>query len=199
MTDQAVDAAELFETHLPYALAIATCFPRPDFVTLDEVEQDARMGLWEATRRFDSDGIPRDEVERVFRVFARLRIRGAIIDGLRARHGSRSMVTIDAFAQDQRGLRGELIPTPPELRCEPEDTDVWIRELLAGLVEDLPERQRFVAGKYYYHGWRFAEIATELGVSACRVAQIHKDLLGRMRQATARTQLAGALEAARAT
>ena len=48
-----------------------------------------------------------------------------------------------------------------------------IKEILAGAIEGMPERERLVLNLYYYNGLTLAEIGQVLGVTESRVCQIH--------------------------
>ena len=56
-----------------------------------------------------------------------------------------------------------------------------IKEILAGAIEKLPERERTVIALYYYEGLTLKEIGTVLGVTESRVSQLHTKAVLRLR------------------
>ncbi|MDR0904971.1 MAG: FliA/WhiG family RNA polymerase sigma factor [Oscillospiraceae bacterium] len=52
---------------------------------------------------------------------------------------------------------------------------------LAGIIEDLPERERQVVTLYYYEGLLLRDIAEVLGVTESRVSQMHSKIIAKMR------------------
>lgn len=54
------------------------------------------------------------------------------------------------------------------------------RQILAGAIGRLPERERFVIGLYYYEGLTLKEIGRVLEVSEARVSQIHTKAMLRL-------------------
>jgi len=52
-----------------------------------------------------------------------------------------------------------------------------LRERLVEALRGLPERQRLVLSLYYYEELTMKEIALVLGVTECRVSQIHAEAL----------------------
>jgi len=58
---------------------------------------------------------------------------------------------------------------------------VEIKEILAGAIERLPEREKTVIALYYYEGLTLKEIGTVLGVTESRVSQLHTKAVLRLR------------------
>lgn len=56
-----------------------------------------------------------------------------------------------------------------------------MKQILAQLIENLPEKERLVITLYYYEGLLLKDIAEILDVSESRVSQIHSKVLGKMR------------------
>src|SRR4051794_28501668 len=108
--DTAVDVTALIESHLPLVRqvlsSVAGHFPR--HADREELAQAARLGLVEAAHRYDPErGVP-------FERWAALRIRGAILDSVRAvdfapRTLRAAMRVADAARHE---LEGELHRTP---------------------------------------------------------------------------------------
>jgi RNA polymerase sigma factor for flagellar operon FliA len=110
MTATASDTAALIEAHLPLVRqvlsSVAGHFPR--HADREEMAQAARLGLVEAAHRFDPDrGVP-------FERWAALRIRGAILDSVRAvDFAPRTLRSAMRQAEVARvELEGELRRTP---------------------------------------------------------------------------------------
>ena len=55
------------------------------------------------------------------------------------------------------------------------------KELIAEVIDGLPEKERLVITLYYYEGLLLKEIAEILNVTESRVSQIHSKVLGKMR------------------
>lgn len=58
---------------------------------------------------------------------------------------------------------------------------VEIKDILAGAIERLPERERIVIALYYYEGLTLKEIGQVLGVTESRVSQLHTKAVLRLR------------------
>lgn len=69
---------------------------------------------------------------------------------------------------------------------------VEIKDILAGAIERLPEREKTVIALYYYEGLTLKEIGQVLGVTESRVSQLHTKAVLRLR---ARLHAAQALSA----
>jgi RNA polymerase sigma factor for flagellar operon FliA len=57
-----------------------------------------------------------------------------------------------------------------------------LKQILAGGVDILPQRERLVIALYYFEGLTFREIGKVLGVSESRVYQLHTQAMGRLRK-----------------
>lgn len=55
-------------------------------------------------------------------------------------------------------------------------------DLMADMLQQLPDRQKKVLAMYYYEGMRLAEIAEVFGVSEARICQIHTQALAVLRR-----------------
>ncbi len=76
---------------------------------------------------------------------------------------------------------GEFIPdetekTPYELLKKRE-----IRDLLAGQIDNLPEKERMVVSLYYFNELTMKEVGNILGVTESRVSQLHSSAILRLR------------------
>ncbi len=56
-----------------------------------------------------------------------------------------------------------------------------MKEILANLIESLPEKERLVITLYYYEEMTMKEISATLGVTEPRVSQIHSKVLAKLR------------------
>lgn len=116
------------------------------------------LGLVDAARKHSSDA--------PFDAYARLRIRGAVLDHLRG----------EPEPHDE--LDEQRVPSDDDPA-----TTVERRDLLAHLVRVLEPRERTVIGLHYLRDCPVETIAARLGVTQGRVSQIHRAALERMRYA----------------
>jgi RNA polymerase sigma factor for flagellar operon FliA len=190
--------------------------------SVDDLIGAGNLGLVEATRRFD----PR---KASFGTFARHRVRGAMMDSLRAidplsrqqRSRVRKVnlviddlaaklgrapfsdeiathlgVSLGCWERISRELCGALSPVHSQSASQtinPDDLpSAWpdqerhaamvrLRELLRGLLNELPPRHQMVIRLYYFSGWTMKRIAAEYGVTEGRASQIHRAALVQLR------------------
>ena len=122
-----------------------------------------------------------------FQAFARRRISGAVLDGLRREdHLSRHV-------RAQINAEGTELPPPIQLtdperivgrHVPPEDyaAEAERERLVADAIETLPERLRVVLRAHYYDGKFMREIGGEIGVSEGRVSHLHCLALNLLRE-----------------
>lgn len=83
-----------------------------------------------------------------------------------------------------RDERGDVLSTIPDRSAEDPvalfETEE-IKDILAGAIEKLPEREKIVIALYYYEGLTLKEIGRVLGVTESRVSQLHTKAVLRMR------------------
>lgn len=203
----------------------------PQTVDTSDLISCGVFGLIDAIEKFDTDrGIK-------FETYAIARIRGAIIDELRAmdwvprsvraraREFEAAYVTLENRLKrvpDDAEVAAEMGVAPRELQSiltklsyasvisfeemwvsggdrddhqdplaaipdkRAEDpVDIFesaeIKEILAGAIDRLPEREKTVVALYYYEGLTLKEIGTVLGVTESRVSQLHTKAVLRLR------------------
>jgi len=190
------------EQLLPLVRSIARMVSHtlPPVVELDDLVHDGVLGLLDCARRFD----PGRGVD--FRTYAAYRIRGAILDGLRARdplpRGIRralkaaSRHAADGAAAGQVRLSGtppvvtQLVSLDdagslPEDGAEPEERLLALefRQTLRRAVGALAARDREVLTFRFRRGWRLREVAAHYGISITRVAEVQDRAIRRLRRA----------------
>lgn len=134
-------------------------------------------GAWQTLTRHGHK--PPDE----FAKLVRSRIRGAILDELRAEmHKTRRAPDAPIFVELEQVARklGADDPSFEELERHQELVDATGR--LAAAMAQLPERERELLELSYFDGVKQADLAKRWGVSAPRISQLHRQALGRLRQ-----------------
>ncbi len=190
---------ELLERYSPLVRKIAGGIQRklPGNVLREDLVAAGMGGLWDAIRRH-SDG-PSES----FDWYVRVRIRGAILDELRAQDWLPRRAR--AAAEAASGTDA-YVPPPAIVRFD--DASEWeqnhaLRDFSNGealvaarerytatvaAVEQLPERERRIVSQHYFHGVKLKDLGIELGVSEARVSQIHSAALGRLRATLAKAE-----------
>jgi len=158
----------------------------PANVQRDDLLAAGVCGLVDSLRRNGGDG------GAAFAWYARVRIRGAIFDELRAQDwlSRRVRARLDgpdgdapacfvSFEEVASGDEGELAggDDPSELV----EASAQRRALAAALAQ-LPERERVIVARYYFDGARMKDIGAELGLSEPRISQILSRALVRLRE-----------------
>ena len=143
---------QLIETHMPLAEQIASIKRRtlPACVQLDELKSAAYMGLVDAANKY------KEEVCDNFKVYAGIRITGAIQDYLRelgwgSRHNPQKVTTL----ADEHQAKSE--PT---------------NELIFKITKGLTSQGGEVLKSYYVEGKTQEEIGREIGLKNSRICQI---------------------------
>lgn len=171
----------------------------PPVVELDDLVHDGVVGLLECARRYD----PARGVD--FPTYASYRIRGAILDGLRARDPlSRSArralkATERQTADGADSTRCPPRPLPPVTQLlnledagslsqegmEPEARLLALEfgQTLRRAVAALAARDREVLYFRFTRGWRLREVAAHYGISITRVAEVQDRAIRRLRLA----------------
>lgn len=223
-----LDAAErerLMIEHLPQVRAVARRIHErlPAHVLLEDLVQAGVVGLIDALHKYNP------ERNAQLATYARFRIRGAILDSLRALdwsprelrrqgrelqeaiHGLREKLgrtpteeevcaSLSITAADYHHLIAELdrmsVETAPadedappavETAASPDPDPFELcrrgeaRAILAGLLEELPERDRQILSLYYFEELTMKEVGAVLGLGESRISQIHSGLLAKLR------------------
>ncbi len=175
---------EELRTFMPLVHRAVAGFVRklPPSVQRDDLVAAGTYGLVDSMRRHKGDRGPQ------FEWYARIRIRGAIVDELRAQdwltrrargHANSdvaatqtraSFVGIEDLPGGEASLTSTGEPVPNVLDILEQRSE---REHLARVVGQLPERERYVIVAHYFEGVQFKSIAQVLGVSEPRISQLH--------------------------
>jgi RNA polymerase sigma factor for flagellar operon FliA len=131
-----------------------------------------------------------------FAGYAKMRIRGAILDELRSQDwlsrrarwaaneqseayaGPVALVGLDDVNEAERSasLADDAAPNALTLL-----ESMGTRNELRAAVDQLPERERLIVAKHYFEGVRLKDIGKLLGVSEPRISQLHSRAIGRLR------------------
>ncbi len=176
--------------HLVGAIARALSRGLPPAVELDELINDGVIGLIEALGRYDpTRGV-------AFSTYAGHRIRGAMLDGLRARDPlprrvRRAHKAEQADCRNRRGGRGILFCELEDAVMLPEDEafgpearvleEELRHDLRCGLLE-LPPRDRQVLLLRMARGMTLRAVAGQLRLSITRIAEIQNRGIVRLRR-----------------
>lgn len=172
----------LLRDYTPLVRRIAGGFMRklPSNVLVEDLVAAGMAGLWDAVRRN-----PQELPDNSFEWYARVRIRGAIVDELRAQDWLPRRARVNAAQGNEA--------TPFVVRVEDLETWEWEKyqlsiagdvlenavdvqtklEQVAVYLHRLPERTQLIFRRHYFEGVKFKHIAAELGVSEPRVSQLH--------------------------
>jgi RNA polymerase sigma factor for flagellar operon FliA len=155
----------------------------PTHIDRDELVSLGALGWAEARVRFDaSRGVP-------FAGYAAMRIRGAILDGLRA---------CDTLSRaDRKRAKLDSAPTLPRIvsdevevesaaadqhdACELLAQEEMFEELRTAL-DKLNQRERYILTRHYFNDVPMRAIGEELGVTESRISQIVSGAVARLRQ-----------------
>jgi RNA polymerase sigma factor FliA len=170
------------ESDLALVRQIASALVRrlPSHVELSELVALGNLGVVEARRRYEARrGVP-------FAAFAAMRIRGAMLDGLRAE---------DLVSRSERSRirTGDCSPSMVEIELEDESIGspsepaderlARLREIaeLRRSLPSLPERERLVLQRHFFEELPLRVIGEQLGVTESRVCQIVSAAVSRLR------------------
>jgi len=186
------DTATLVAQYGPLVHKIACGIQRrlPRHVLRDDLVAAGMSGLWDAIRRQG------DQQEGSFEWYVRVRVRGAILDELRAQdwlpRRARAAAAADGKSKsaapfvvrlDDLGEwdQNRALATAESASSENEVCAKFESERLARAVKELPDRERHIVSMHYYRGVRFKDLGAELGVSEPRVSQLHSRAMRRLR------------------
>jgi RNA polymerase sigma factor for flagellar operon FliA len=169
--------------YLPLVERMATRMVRhlPPSVLREDLVAAGAMGLLDASRRFVG------ERGAQFEWYARVRIRGAMIDELRTldwltRH-ERSKARAHAVSGEGDALSVVGLEDLPEQQRSPPTRESMSpagltekrmdRQALSDAIARLPEREASIVSMHYVDGRPFKEIAEILQLSEPRISQLH--------------------------
>lgn len=190
------EVARMMALYTPLVRQIAGGFQRklPRNVLREDLVAAGMSGLWDAVRRHA------DRPSESFEWYVRVRIRGAILDELRAQDWLPRRARAAAAEAQEQGNHGRSV-APAVVRFD--DVSEWeqsrclatgdtsnsevsvdakfTRETLARAVDQLPTRERHIVSSHYFRGVKFKDLGTELGVSEPRISQLHSRAMQRLR------------------
>ncbi|NRA31876.1 MAG: sigma-70 family RNA polymerase sigma factor [Polyangiaceae bacterium] len=189
------EADELVARYTALARQIAGGFQRklPRNVLRDDLIAASMSGLWDAIRKHGH------EKGRNFDWYVRVRIRGAILDELRAQdwlpRRARAAAAEAAAAGSTRSyapvvLRFDEVSETDQARCLSTSTSSDIeatvaarfaRQALEKAITQLPDRERRIVTMHYFRGVKFKDLGQMLGVSEPRISQLHSRAMARLR------------------
>jgi len=186
-------AARLLEEFTPLVRKIAGGFQRklPRNVLREDLIAAGMSGLWDAIRRHPDGG------DESFEWYVRVRIRGAILDELRAqdwlprraRAAAEANAGTDAYMPPPSVVRIDDVSEWEQNRCladasssESAVAAKFTQETLVKAVELLPERERHIVSSHYFRGVKFKDLGAELGVSEPRISQLHSRAIARLKE-----------------
>ena len=154
----------------------------PSHVDRDELVSLGALGWVEARARFDAGrGVP-------FAGFAAMRIRGAILDGLRA---------ADTLSRGERKrAKADSAPTAPRIVSDESEINAAVAdeadaserlqrselvEELRAALDRLPARDRYIVSRHFFDDVPMRAIGIELGVTESRISQIVTAAIGKLR------------------
>lgn len=187
-------AAQLLQQYAPLVRQIVGGFQRklPRNVLRDDLIAAGMSGLWDAIRR------QAGQYDESFEWYVRVRIRGAILDELRAQDwlprraraaaseshapGATSMppsvVRLDDVSEWEQG---RALSSAESSSSESAVHHKLVGEALAKAVELLPDRERHIVSMHYFKGVKFKDLGIQLGVSEPRISQLHSRAMKRLR------------------
>lgn len=187
--------ARLVEEHLELVDKIVRGMLRrlPSHIDKADLIQQGRIGLMEAARRYDPTSAA------TFKTFATYRIRGEIIDGLRAHSQGRPAEagwneSVESIGESASAHAGDevsgfvssvkALSTAFELATSTVENPLeesLEKQTLWTAVGRLPERERHVCELLYRMDMTMQDIANVMGTSKASVSRLHKRALERLR------------------
>jgi RNA polymerase sigma factor for flagellar operon FliA len=161
----------------------------PPHVDTGDLVASGMFGLMDAAHKFD----PENGVQ--FGSYAQHRIRGAMLDHLRAgdwvprsvrdRGEGHSILSLDrllASKDREKQTLADILPDPGQ--ADPADVlaDKDILDRVRAVTYMLPDREHLVVRLYYWEHWTLKAIGALIGVSEGRVSQLLKVIHARLRE-----------------
>jgi len=189
--DPSTPTRDELELYMPLVRQVVARVLRklPPNVLREDLISAGAFGLIDALRKSVDRG-------PAFDWYARVRIRGAVVDELRAQDwltrrarsrvaraqaegtgGSAAVVGFDDLSEAQNSSLADESVATPEAQVEQR----MDRRVLERAVLRLPEREGNIVAWYYFDNVPFKTIATRLGVSEPRVSQLHSRAIGLLR------------------
>jgi len=169
----------------------------PSHIDKADLIQQGRIGLMEAARRYDPTSAAS------FKTFATYRIRGEIIDGLRAHSAGRPAdagwnESVESIGENAGASSGgdevsgfmssvKALSTAFDLATSTSENPLeesLEKDTLWTAVGRLPERERHVCELLYRMDMTMQDIANLMGTSKASVSRLHKRALDRLRTDT---------------
>ena len=184
---------ERIEAHLDLVKAIAGDIggrPLGRGIDLDDLVGYGTIGLVEAATRFEERGVP-------FSAFARPRICGAIVDGIRTQHwfGRRAdrRLRIDRVGHDwevavatSHQAHNDVRRNGRPMVCPPTESED-VTEQVAAALRGLPVLERRVVELHHYQEKTITQAAKELKIGRPRASRLHARALASLRAAVEET------------
>ena len=145
-------------------------------VSPEDLESAGVIGLIDAVDRYQPErGVP-------FEAYAALRVRGAVLDELRAATGGRPSETPARVSLDELLEAGDhTLPATDEIGAQRAAEDLAVR--VESALRYLPDRQREVIARYYGQSLNMRETGETMGVSEARASQLHTRAIANLRRA----------------
>ena len=171
----------------------AATYGLPNGVGTEDLVSSGVLGLAEAFDRYDPErGV-------AFEAFAIPRVKGAVIDAIRAadwvprKARQRARLTGEPVAvlvsidESRKSDDGDRSPAETIADLEPQPGTELLaaegRRELVGSLNRLPERERMIVTLHYFERVALQDIAKALGVTESRVSQLHTRALRMLRSA----------------
>lgn len=188
---------ELIREYTPVVRQIVGGFQRklPRNVLRDDLLAAGMSGLWDAVRR------QLDQPSNRFDCYVRVRIRGAILDELRAQDWLPRRARAAAAKAEENGdtsrspapavvrlgdvsewEQGRCLSTREHENSEEAVSAKYLQRSLKRAVDQLPGRERHIVSAHYFRGVKFKDLGVELGVSEPRISQLHSRAMKRLRE-----------------
>lgn len=142
----------------------------------EDLQSAGLIGLIDAVDRYQPErGVP-------FEAYAALRVRGAVLDELRAATGGRRNETPMQLSLDVLLDEGDhTLPATDERGAQRAAEDLASR--VESALRCLPLRQREVLARYYGQSLTLRQAGKSMGISEARACQLHGNAIANLRRA----------------